>query len=118
MINVPFGHVHFKYNSLPSWALLLTAATALTVVAFAGVLWLGLLILITPILVVASGLSRLRRKQAPAPLRRTEFRRQWPNPVHRPLIIEGDYVVVGEGPKPTRDPPASPCADKREGHDI
>ncbi len=110
MSHTLFDYVGFRSHRIPSWSLVLIAALAFAVVAFTGLLWLSLLILTAPVLLVANGLQRLRHSQQPAPPKRREPHNEKPARVQRPLIIEGDYVVVDEEPKPTRVPPTPPSA--------
>ena len=118
MTHTLFDNVSFKSHRVPSLYLILIAAVAFSVVAFTGLLWLSLLILMAPILLVASGMQRLRHFQQPAPPKRREPPNERPARVQWPLIIEGDYVVVDEEPKPTRAPPTPPNAGKRVDNAI
>jgi len=113
MTRTLFDNVSIRSYRIPSWSLILIAAVAFVVVAVTGLLWLSVLILMTPILLVASGLQRLRHSQQPVPMKRKEPRNEKPARVQWPLIIEGDYVVVDEEPKPTRVPPTPPNDGKR-----
>ena len=118
MTHTLFDNVSFRSHRIPSWSLILIAAVALAVAALTGLLWLSVLILMAPILLVANGLQRLRHSQQPAPPKRREPHNERPARVSWPLIIEGDYVVVDEEPKPTRVPPAPPSAGKRPDNAI
>ena len=118
MPHTPFDSVSFRSHWISLWSLIFIAIVAFAVAALTGLLWLSLLILLAPILLVASGLQRLRHCQQPAPPNRRRPHEERPARVQWPLIIEGDYVVVDEEPKPTPVPPTPPSARKRTDNAI
>lgn len=84
-----------KLVQLPGWAIPLAAAAAVAIVALAGVVGFGILLLMSPIILgtAAAHVIRNRGKSTPvAP-------RPWPKrplstPPREPIVIDGEYEVV------------------------
>lgn len=95
----PVVHDRFEVKLVlpPGWALLLTTAAGILIVALAAVVGFGSLLLMLPIIVgvgAAQGL-RNRRSGVPAPPRR------WPplpisTPPSDPIVIDGEYEVIND----------------------
>lgn len=77
---------------LPGWALPLAGAAALALVALVALIGIALLAVLAPVLLVAGLLSRWRLRR-----RRSEVAGDFDRTSSRgPLVIEGEYDVVGE----------------------
>ncbi len=95
MATTTHDRFEIKLIQLPGWAIPLAAAAGVAIVALAGVVGLGILLLMSPIIlgVGAAQAIRNRRKSTPA------TPRPWPQrpqaaPPRAPIVIEGDYEVV------------------------
>ena len=86
-----------KVVKLPTWIVPVIAAGAVALVALAGVIGFGVLLLMSPIILVAGAANLLKNRKSaatPEPL--------WPvkNRPARPAssqVIDGDYEVVDDG---------------------
>lgn len=106
------NRLEIKAVRLPSWAVPLGAAAGVAVIALAGFIGFGVLLLMSPIILAAGVVQLLRRPRALEPVQRAwPERRHEPNvaketrPVE-PVVINGEYEVVEE-----RNP-ASPDRDQ------
>ena len=93
-----FDRIEVKVVRLPVWAAPLAAAVGIALVGLAGVLGFGLLLLLSPIMLVAAVAQFFKRRRSREPADRSD--RNWPRPQKpaqpaQPLVIEGEYEVVG-----------------------
>jgi hypothetical protein len=87
-----------KVVRLPAWAPLVVTAVGLVLLLLAGFIGLGLLLLLSPIMLVAAGLHRLRGRRATQPMRRAWTRPDGRPPPRPPPVIDGEYQVLDERP--------------------
>ncbi|MFM9939359.1 MAG: hypothetical protein ACKVP7_07675 [Hyphomicrobiaceae bacterium] len=92
-----FDRLEIKVVRLPVWAAPLAAAVGIALVGLVGVLGFGLLLLISPIVLVA-GVARFFKHRPPTvPTDLSD--RAWPGPQKparpaQPIVIDGEYEVV------------------------
>ena len=99
-----------KVMRLPVWTLLVPITVAVVLLALAGIIGIGLLLLVSPIVLVAAAAHRLRGRRATEPTIRPRSRTDSQSRPRTPPVIEGEYQVIDE--RPARPVPP-PDADKR-----
>lgn len=104
MATTAHDRFEIKLVQLPGWAIPLAAAAGLAIVALAGVVGFGLLLLMSPIIlgVGAAQMIRNRRKSAEVTSRPWPDKSK-PSQSPTPIVIDGDYEVVKTGGRPSND---------------
>ncbi len=103
------NRLEIKIVHLPSWCVPLAAAASVALIALAGFIGFGVLLLMSPIILAAGVIHLLRRPQSLEPVQRP-----WPERTHRsnapqetrsvePVVIDGEYEVVEERNPPSPD---------------
>lgn len=117
MTTTAFDRFEVKIFRIPVWALPIAAAAAVALIALAGVFSFGLLLLMSPIILVAGAIHHLKhrhRDRDEQPLWPTKDRPARPT---GPLVIDGEYEVIDEGimvPDPMVGPkPGGDANDRR-----
>jgi hypothetical protein len=105
MTTAAMNRLEIKIIRLPVWVLPLAAAAAVALVALAGVLGFGLLLLMSPIILVAGAVHMLRGRRGTKPVERPWQRPKRDPRLSNPPVIEGEYEVIDErSPKPAPQP--------------
>lgn len=95
MTTAAVNGLQIKVVRLPTWALLVAGIAAVVLVAFAGLVGLGVLLVLSPIVLVAAIVHQLRVGSAAESVNGGWPRPNRPRPT-APLIIEGEYEVIDE----------------------
>lgn len=95
MATTTHDRFEIKLVQLPGWAIPLAAAAGLAIVALAGVVGFGILLLMSPIILGVGAAQAIRNRRTSMPV----APRPWPQrpqatPPRAPIVIEGDFEVV------------------------